>query len=97
MRTRLRIFHAERERSVPVLTIELNPTGRAVLTRATDDPAAAAFVESLIGDGVDTAVADPADPTHLEPVRVMPADGAAYLDAVEDMLGRTSRWIVVPD
>lgn len=97
MSTRLRIFHAERERSVPVLTIELDRHGQATLTRGTDDPAAAAFAEVLIGDGVDVVVANPAEPAGLEAKRVTPADGAAYLDAVEDMLGRTSRWIVVPE
>lgn len=97
MSTRLRIFHAERERSVPVLTIELDRRGRVSFRRGTDDPAATAFVEALIGDGVDVAVSNPAEPAGLEARRVKPTDGAAYLDAVEDMLGRTSRWIVVPE
>lgn len=97
MSSRLRIFHAERERSVPVLTIELDRRGRVIFTRGTDDPAAAAFAEALIGDGVDVVVANPAEPAGLEARRVSPTDGAAYLDAVEDMLGRTSRWIVVPE
>jgi hypothetical protein len=97
MSKRLRIFHAERERSVPVLTIELGRRGRVTFKRGTDDPAASAFVEALIGDGVDAVVANTAEPTGLEARRVTPAEGAAYLDAVEDMLGRTSRWIVVPE
>jgi hypothetical protein len=29
--------------------------------------------------------------------RVTREAGAAYLDAVQDMLGQTSRWIVVPE
>jgi hypothetical protein len=28
---------------------------------------------------------------------VKPDDGAAYLDAVANMLGRTSRWLVVDE
>lgn len=97
MSTRLRILHAERDRAVPVLTVALDRDGKVEFTRADDDPAAAAFVESLIRDGVDAVVANAAEPSGLSMKRVVPADGAAYLDAVEDMLGRTSRWIVVPE
>jgi hypothetical protein len=97
MSRRLRIYHAERERSVHALTVELDSNGTAVLTRGTDDAAAAAFVEALIGDGIDTVVASDADPAVLEPRHIAPSDGPAYLEAVEDMLGRTSRWIVVPE
>lgn len=96
MSKRLRILHATRDGSVPVLTIELDGK-KAVLHQLPEDPDASAFIESLVGEGVNQIVANPNEPNGFEARYVTPADGAAYSDAVEDMLGRTSRWIVVPE
>lgn len=93
----LRIYHAERERSVLVLTIALQADGTAALTPGTEDPAAAEFIIDLVGRGFDLAVPSTTTPGGLELGHVEPKDGAPYLDAVEDMLGRSSRWVVVPE
>jgi hypothetical protein len=97
MSNRIRVFHAERERSVPVVMIDLGSDGTAVLHAAPVDPEATAFLQALVGSGIDVGRWNPAAPGGVEVVRIEPKDGQAYIDAVADMLGRTSRWIVVPD
>ena len=93
----VRIYHAERERSVLVLTIALEPDGTASLTPGTEDPAAAEFIVDLVGKEVDVVAPSTTSPLGFEKELVTPDGGATYLDAVQDVLGRTSRWVVVPE
>jgi hypothetical protein len=96
MSRRLRIYHAERDGAALALTIELAGDGTVTLTPG-DDSSAAAFVTRLVGEGVDV-VAPASTESGLPEFRLVTRDaGAAYLDAVRDMLGQTSRWIVVPE
>lgn len=83
----VRIYQARTQDAVLALTIEVGSDGTATFTDG-DDKEAAEFVRDLVGGGV--TIVD-------EPYLVGPSEGSAYVDAVTDMLSRTSRWIVVPE
>ena len=84
---RLRLYADQFDRAVLALTIDLDREGKVSFTPG--DEAAASFLMNLIG----SAASRSARPTDV----VTPADGAAYLDAVAAMLGRTSRWLVAEE
>jgi hypothetical protein len=83
----VRIYQNRLQSSVLALSIELGTAGAVQFTPG-EDAIAAAFLMDLVGKGISKAD---------EPYLVAPEAGAAYLDAVANMLGRTSRWLVVAE
>jgi len=83
----VRIYHNRLKTSPLALTIELGPDDHAAFTPG-EDEAGAAFLMDLVGNGA---------AIPMDPFVIGPDAGAAYLDAVASMLGRTSRWLVVVD
>lgn len=69
------------------LTLAVGRDGHAAFTPG-EDPRLSSVLMGLVGSGA---------PARRPPYVVRPTDGAAYLGAVADLLGRTSRWLVTVD